>query len=116
LYRIINVVYWDIFRHLSSNKYIKKTAASITKRIRRKFNLENKKTNASIKFDISLGISTVKNKKMILLTVIILPIKICIKIKTINIEYKNVYNPQYNSKQQALQIKSFLQLGNSACF
>jgi len=63
LYRIINVVYWDIFRHLSSNKYIKKTAASITKRIRRKFNLENKKTNASIKFDISLGISTAENKK-----------------------------------------------------
>ncbi|PTX14843.1 PAS domain S-box-containing protein/diguanylate cyclase (GGDEF) domain-containing protein [Halanaerobium congolense] len=40
-----------------------KTAAAITQRIRKKFNLENKKTDESIKFDISLGISTAKNKK-----------------------------------------------------
>ena len=41
----------------------KKTAAAIAERVRGKFILENKKTNASIKFDISLGISTAKNKK-----------------------------------------------------
>jgi diguanylate cyclase (GGDEF)-like protein/PAS domain S-box-containing protein len=40
-----------------------KTAAAITQRIREKFNLENKKTDESIKFDISLGISTAKNNK-----------------------------------------------------
>jgi diguanylate cyclase (GGDEF)-like protein len=42
-----------------------KTAESITKRIREKFKLENKKIDRSIKFDISLGISTAKNKKII---------------------------------------------------
>jgi len=40
-----------------------KTAESITKRIREKFKLENKKIDRSIKFDISLGISTAENKK-----------------------------------------------------
>jgi diguanylate cyclase (GGDEF)-like protein/PAS domain S-box-containing protein len=40
-----------------------KTAEFITKRIREKFKLENKKIDRSIKFDISLGISTAKNKK-----------------------------------------------------
>jgi diguanylate cyclase (GGDEF)-like protein/PAS domain S-box-containing protein len=41
----------------------KKTAASISERIRREFKLENKKSDKSIKFDISIGISTAKNKK-----------------------------------------------------
>jgi len=41
-----------------------KKATAITKRISEKFNLENKKSDISIKFDISLGISTAKDKKI----------------------------------------------------
>ena len=60
----------DIIARVGGDEFViilpnttKKTAASITQRIREKFKVENKKIDKSIKFDISLGISTAENKK-----------------------------------------------------
>jgi diguanylate cyclase (GGDEF)-like protein len=60
----------DIIARVGGDEFViilpnttKKTAAEIAERIRNKFKIENKNTDKSIKLDISVGISTAKNKK-----------------------------------------------------